>query len=204
MKSLRGSDYISWPKWLLTISPCLASQQALHMHNPVRWVLGLQSHKWRNCGWGRSKLPKAYSRLLTDRAGSELGFPFSFTRSFVECFLCAISVSFGGGGLVTMSCLTLATPWTVARQAPSVHGISQTRILEWVAISVFRGSSQPRDPTRVSYIAGRFFTTEPTGKPSVCFVFNKMNENSCSYGANILVIPKHCLYVYILYVLYIM
>ena len=108
------------------------------------------------------------------------------------------------GGLVTTSCLTLATPWTVARQAPSVHGISQTRILEWVAISVFRGSSQPRDPTRVSYIAGRFFTTEPTGKPSVCFVFNKMNENSCSYGANILVIPKHCLYVYILYVLYIM
>ena len=30
-----------------------------------------------------------------------------------------------------------------------------------------------------------------------------MNKNSCSYGANILVILKHCLYVYILYVLYI-
>ena len=85
----------------------------------------------------------------------------------------------------------------------SVHGISQTRILEWVAISFFRGSSQPRDLTQVSYVAGRFFTTEPTGKPSVCFVFNKMNENSFSYGANILVILKHCLYVYILYILYI-
>ena len=28
-----------------------------------------------------------------------------------------------------------ATPWTVAHQAPSVHGIFQARILEWVAIS---------------------------------------------------------------------
>ena len=67
-------------------------------------------------------MPKAYSQLITDRAGSELGFPFSFPRSCVECCLCAISVSFGGGGLVTMSCLTLATPWTVARQAPLSMG----------------------------------------------------------------------------------
>ena len=39
----------------------------------------------------------------------------------------------------------------------SVHGILQARILEWVAIS-FTGSSQPRDETLVSCIAGRFFT----------------------------------------------
>ena len=32
----------------------------------------------------------------------------------------------------------------------SVHGISQTRILEWVAMSFFRGSSWPRDQTHVS------------------------------------------------------
>ena len=48
----------------------------------------------------------------------------------------------------------------------SVHGISQARILEWVAISFSRGSSQPRDQTQVSCIAGRFFTTEPLGKPN--------------------------------------
>ena len=41
-----------------------------------------------------------------------------------------------------------------------VHGIFQTRILEWVAISFSRGSSLPRDQTWVSCIAGRFFTTE--------------------------------------------
>ena len=40
----------------------------------------------------------------------------------------------------------------------SVHGILQARILEWVAISFSRGSSPPKDQTRVSHIAGRFFT----------------------------------------------
>ena len=40
----------------------------------------------------------------------------------------------------------------------SLHGISQARILEWVAISFSRGSSPPRNQTRVSSIAGRFFT----------------------------------------------
>ena len=50
------------------------------------------------------------------------------------------------------------TPWTVACQAPSVHGILQARILEWVAIPFSRGFSWPRDRTQVSSIAGRFFT----------------------------------------------
>ena len=49
-----------------------------------------------------------------------------------------------------------ATPRTVAHQA-SVHGILQAWILEWVAISFSRGSSQPRDRTQVSRIAGRHF-----------------------------------------------
>ena len=40
----------------------------------------------------------------------------------------------------------------------SVYGISQARILEWVAISSSRGSSRPRNRTRVSCIVGRFFT----------------------------------------------
>ena len=35
-----------------------------------------------------------------------------------------------------------------------VHGISQAKILEWVAISFSRGSSQPKDQIQVSYIAG--------------------------------------------------
>ena len=46
-----------------------------------------------------------------------------------------------------------ATPWTVVCPAPPgspVPGISQARILEWVAIPFSRGSSQPRDRTQVS------------------------------------------------------
>ena len=51
-----------------------------------------------------------------------------------------------------------ATPWTVALQAPVSMGIFQSRIVEWVAMPSSRGSSQPRDRTQVSCIAGRFFT----------------------------------------------
>ena len=40
----------------------------------------------------------------------------------------------------------------------SVHGIFQARVPEWVAISFSRGSSRPRDGTRVSRIVGRCFT----------------------------------------------
>ena len=40
----------------------------------------------------------------------------------------------------------------------TVHGILQARILEWVAIPFSRGSSQPKDQTQVSHIAGGFFT----------------------------------------------
>ena len=39
----------------------------------------------------------------------------------------------------------------------SLHGILQARILEWVAVSFSRGSSRPRDRTRVSRIPGRCF-----------------------------------------------
>ena len=51
-----------------------------------------------------------------------------------------------------------ATPWTVAYlPGSSLHGILQARVLEWVAISFSRGSSLPRDRTRVSRIPGRCF-----------------------------------------------
>ena len=51
-----------------------------------------------------------------------------------------------------------ATPWTAACQAPLVHEILQAKMLEWVAIPFSRGSSQHRDWTWVSCIAGRCFT----------------------------------------------
>jgi len=50
---------------------------------------------------------------------------------------------------------------------PSVHAISQARILQWVAIFFSKRSSQPRDQTHISCIAGRFFKDEPQGKPTM-------------------------------------
>ena len=47
-------------------------------------------------------------------------------------------------------CLTLCDTMSCSPPGSSVHGILQARILEWVAMSSSRGSSQPRDPTRVS------------------------------------------------------
>ena len=55
------------------------------------------------------------------------------------------------------SCPTLCNPVDCSPPGSSVHGILQARILEWVAISSSRGSSQPRDRTQVSCIAGRRF-----------------------------------------------
>ena len=64
----------------------------------------------------------------------------------------------GGGGLVAKSCLTLCSPMNHTLPGSSVHGILQARIPEWVAISFPRGSSQLRDQTQVSCIAGRLLT----------------------------------------------
>ena len=55
---------------------------------------------------------------------------------------------------VTQSCPTLCNP-----MGYPVHGILQARILDWVAFSFSRGSSQPRDRTQASLIAGGFYTS---------------------------------------------
>ena len=52
------------------------------------------------------------------------------------------------------SCLTLCDPTDSSLPVSSVHGILQARVLEWVAMSFSRGSSQPRDRTRVSCLEG--------------------------------------------------
>ena len=86
-----------------------------------------------------------------------------------------IVVLVGGSGLLeTCACMCLLSrvwlcnPIDSSLPGFSVHGLSQTGILERVAMSSSRGSSRPRDKTCFSWlscIAGRFFTTEPPGKP---------------------------------------
>ena len=59
---------------------------------------------------------------------------------------------------VAQSRPTLCNPMDCSLPGSSARGIFQARILEWVAISFSRGSSQPRDWTQVSHIIGRCFT----------------------------------------------
>ena len=76
--------------------------------------------------------------------------------------------------LVTQSCLIIYNPKDCSLLGSSVHGLLHARILEWVAISSSRESSQPRDWTCISCgscIAGGFFTTEPPGK-FLCSLFH--------------------------------
>ena len=70
------------------------------------------------------------------------------------------------------SCLTVTLD--CSPPGSCVYGISQARILEWVAISSSRGSSRARDQTRVPVapaLAGGFFTTELSGKPVSAYRF---------------------------------
>ena len=89
------------------------------------------------------------------------------------------------------SCLTLCNSMNYIPIGSSVYGILKARILEWVVMLSSRGSSQPRDWTHISPIAGRFFIAKPLGKPkntqvgSLSFVqgifqTQKLNQVSCN------------------------
>ena len=70
---------------------------------------------------------------------------------------------------LAQSCLPLCDPVDCSPPGSSVHGISQARILERVAISFSRGSSQPRDQTSISCkspaLVGGLFTSGATWEP---------------------------------------
>ena len=61
-------------------------------------------------------------------------------------------------GLKVKSCPTLCDPVDCSLPGSPLHGIFQAIVLEWIAISFSRGSSQPRDWTQVSCIVDRHFT----------------------------------------------
>ena len=94
--------------------------------------------------------------------------------------------------MCTQSCLTQWDPMDCSPSGSSVHGISLTKILDWVAIPSIRGSSWPRNRICGSCspcTAGSFFTTEPLGKSPELFKntltkmlkWNKWNLVSCLF-----------------------
>ena len=89
---------------------------------------------------------------------------------------------------VTQSCPTLCDPMNY-----TVHGILQAGILEWITFPFSRGSSQPRDQTKVSCIAGGFFTSWATREAhfviKVLYILaSALTSSEKSLGA-----LKHCL-----------
>ena len=93
--------------------------------------------------------------------------------------------------LVTQSCLTLCNPMNCSPPGSSVLGISQARVLEWIVISFSMGSSQPREWTCISCIAGRFFTIWATSEACHDFYmgFNSLHEGSIFMIASNLILP---------------
>ena len=89
---------------------------------------------------------------------------------FLMNFIMLVYISLWGEGEVAQSCLTLWDPVYCNLLGFSIHGILQARILEWIAIAFSRGSSRPRDRTRVSHIGGRRFNLWAT-KISLKFCF---------------------------------
>ena len=88
---------------------------------------------------------------------------------------------------VSQLCLTLCNPMGYSPPGSfSVHGIFHARILDWVAIFFSRGSSQPRDQTQVSHIAGRLFTLRAIRechiKMNFCKWLKELNETDLNPG----------------------
>ena len=136
---------------------------------------------WRDCLFS-----VVYSCLLCQRSvdwgGFILGFVFcpivihvwlqlkwcelsSFVL-FQNCFGYSLS-----SAITTLRLLVKVAQWCPTLCNPmdyTVHGFLQARILKWVAFPFSRGSSQPRDQTHVSHIAGGFFTSWATRKAPLC------------------------------------
>ena len=70
--------------------------------------------------------------------------------------------------LVTKSCLTPCNPMDCSLSGSFVHGIFPGKNTGESCHFLLQGSSWPRDPTHISFIADRFFTPEPPRMPSSC------------------------------------
>ena len=93
---------------------------------------------------------------------------------------------------VAQSCPTLCDPMDCSLSG-SVHGIFQARVLEWIAISFSRGSSRPRNRTRVCCIAGRRFTIWATrGAIKGSLVIHNISTFKHSDRLYFLGLQNHC------------
>ena len=102
--------------------------------------------------------PGGLQSIALQRVGHDWAHTRIFTNIRFMTLTFDLTVQNHPSVLVSQSCPTLCDPMDCRLPGSTVHGILQAEILEQVAIPFSRGSSQPRDWTRVSPIAGRFFT----------------------------------------------
>ena len=106
-------------------------------------------------------------------------------------------------GEVVQLCPSLCNPMDCSLPGSSIHEIFQARVLEWAATSFSKGSSRPRDRTRVSHIAGRRFTvwaTRESGlnelEPNIGYFLDENIQETISLKAKHWIIPcpkKSCI-----------
>ena len=102
---------------------------------------------------------KSFSHMKGFQDGSSFYLPFSPPPSIMGNFLSITVYPF----VCVLSHVWLPLPFDYSPSGSSVHGMFQARILEWVAISSSRGSSQPWDQTHIC-VEGGFFTADPLGR----------------------------------------
>ena len=99
-----------------------------------------------------------YNKCHTDKSCFTKMHLFKSTLKYILIDKCHQLIYTESESEVAKSCPILCDPMDCSLPGSSVHGILQASILEWVAVSFSRRSSQPRDQTQVSRIAGRYFT----------------------------------------------
>ena len=117
--------------------------------------------------WYKANTQKSLLFLYTNNEKSEIEIKetISFTTATKRIQYLGITkrikypgVKWKSESELAYSCPTLCDPMDYSLRGSSIHGIFQARVLEWIAISFSRGSSQPRDWTWVFHITGRCFT----------------------------------------------
>ena len=102
------------------------------------------------CSFGLVTIMPQFPHLIKLRHFCNPLFPYQVYSALSVSYL--LSSESGNCCLVAKSCLTLCHPMDCSPPGYSIHGISQARILERVAISFSKGSSWPRDWTFISCI----------------------------------------------------
>ena len=135
--------------------------------------------------------PKFYYLMWMILVKSHDLLSFSFLICKMVLLIIMLLISYGyykdevNWSEVTQLCPTLCDPIDCSLPGSSVRGILQARILEWVAISFSRRSSQARDRTWVSCIAGRRFTIWAT-REAVCEIHDVLSNCWVLFWSNVL------------------